>query len=360
MASYEQIGKKKLWSVRFREIGTDGREHNARLSGFRTKREAERAYLERTQMIERKRYAKESTVYDDVVAEYLRDREQDVKESVVYDLEHKIARHITPYFAGKDLARISERDIMDWRAALLQKGMTKAYLQNVNSRLGSILRFASARYRIDNPMLRLKGVRNTDPKREMRIWTPEQFSLAMQSVTNEGHRVLFRLLYATGCRKGEALALLVKDFDEVNKTINIYKSLTNKVKGKSWSITTPKNQSSYRKVSLPDNIAELLQTYIKENNRKPDDYIFSSDGSRPFAQSPIERSLKDATAEAQLPPIRIHDLRHSHASLLISSGVSIVAVAKRLGHADITQTLNTYSHCLPSDDEMILKTLKDI
>ena len=93
-------------------------------------------------------------------------------------------------------------------------------------------------------------------------------------------------------------------------------------------------------------------------NKKETGFVFG--GASPFADSNIDRSFKEKCNEATVKKIRIHDFRHSHASLLISKGASIVAVAKRLGHKDIEQTLNTYSHLFKSDEESLLGKLNTV
>ena len=89
-----------------------------------------------------------------------------------------------------------------------------------------------------------------------------------------------------------------------------------------------------------------------------ENYKFVFAGDRPLAETSIARVKNAACSEAKVKKIRIHDFRHSHASLLISNGASIVSVAKRLGHNDIEQTLNTYAHMMPKEDDYIINILE--
>ena len=121
-------------------------------------------------------------------------------------------------------------------------------------------------------------------------------------------------------------------------------------KTRSYEITTPKNNSSYRQILMPDNLSNMLhehyllekQVYGFSNNA----FVFG--GLVPIADQTLRRRFDCFANKAGVKKIRIHDLRHSHASLLINKGQNILIVSKRLGHSDITQTLNTYSHLMPN------------
>ena len=114
----------------------------------------------------------------------------------------------------------------------------------------------------------------------------------------------------------------------------------------------PKNNASIRKISLPDVLIEIVKNYKK--------IYFSGDSSQlvfPLSETNITRVKNIACKDAGVKVIRIHDFRHTHASFLISQGVSIVAVAKRLGHSNIEQTLNTYSHLMEDEDIRLIDVL---
>lgn len=352
MASYEQIGKKKLWSVRFRETGLDGLEHNRRLTGYETRRDAEAAYADYMHNNKARMLKDGRTVIDNVIRRYLDELRQTAKPSTVVTVEQRIGAYILPYFSGVAIGRISAEDVIAWRQRLIDKGLSFRTVQSANSRLGSLMRYAEQRDNIPSVMNKVRPLRNTAPREEMRIWTPEQFAAVMEQVTDPAYRLLYRFLFSTGCRRGEALALQCKDFSQSKNYIKIYKSITTKGKTNGEvSITTPKNNASYREIVVQPSLLAEIRDYIR--GRAHNSFVFSKTGDKPFPYTTIDRNLRSAASAAGEEEIRIHDLRHSHASYLISAGVSIVAVAKRLGHSDITQTLNTYSHCLPKDDDQI-------
>ena len=102
---------------------------------------------------------------------------------------------------------------------------------------------------------------------------------------------------------------------------------------------------------------EFIEELLKQQEIQKGDFIFG--GERPFADNTLTRKFNNWCSLANVPKIRIHDLRHSSASFLISKGISVVAVSRRLGHASISQTLDTYSHLMPSDTSKIVEAFTD-
>ena len=224
--------------------------------------------------------------------------------------------------------------------------------------LSLIFGYAERYHDITNIMRKVDKPRNLEPKKEMLFWSPEEFSLFIEKVEREDYALLFRFLYLSGCRRGEALALTWKDVDLKRGTVSITKSVSNKAhdEGKSYTITTPKNAGSNRTVTIPPFLCDMLKA--QKNAQEGGQYVFG--GEDPLPPTNIERTLTKAAAAAGVKRIRIHDLRHSCASLLIHKGVSIVAVSRHLGHTTVEQTLNTYSHMMPDDRTMILRTLTSV
>ena len=362
MASFEQNKSSKLWSVRFRET-INGESKNMRLSGFKTKREAQQAYVEyneqsrREQRIEEAK-AKESEqlLFEDVVAKYMEYEKNRVKESSFYDIQSKF-KLITPWFHGKKINSVTPADIMEWQNSLSEYSFR--YKSRLRTHLNSLFRFAYKYYNVPNISEKADGFRNTEPKKEMQVWSPEEFERFYDACHGLRDKTFFKLLYITGCRKGEALALTWTDIDLTKRTVRINKNITKKTFDGIYKVTTPKNLSSNRTIDIPPSLCSLINEYKKSIDTKSDkDFVFG--GLDPIPPTTIDHAFERATARAGVKKIRIHDLRHSCASLLISEGVSIVAVSKRLGHSNIEQTLNTYSHMMPSDSGKIIEILDKI
>ena len=365
MPSYEKNKKSGLWSVRFREASPEnGTTVNKRLSGFKTKKEAQYGYedyvAEQKRAEERK---KELTPpdpgdisFDLLVEEYIAFKKTRLKETSFYDVQKKICTKIAPFFKGMRVRDITPKIVIDWQNTLSE--YSYAYKKSLMTHLSLIFGYAERYHDITNIMRKVDKPRNLEPKKEMLFWSPEEFALFIEKVEREDYALLFRFLYLSGCRRGEALALTWKDVDLKRGTVSITKSVSNKAhdEGKSYAITTPKNTGSNRTIAIPAFLCEQLQAH--KNAQEDGEYVFG--GKDPLPPTNIERTLTKSAAAAGVKRIRIHDLRHSCASLLIHKGVSIVAVSRHLGHTTVEQTLNTYSHMMPDDRTMILKTLTSV
>lgn len=162
----------------------------------------------------------------------------------------------------------------------------------------------------------------------------------------------FEILYWCGIRLGELLALTAEDFDFEKKTLRINKSYQH-IRGKDV-ITTPKTIKSNRVLTLPDFLAEEMQDYISRlPYLKVDDRIFT------ITKSGLHHEMDRGCRETGVKRIRVHDLRHSHVSLLIEMGFTAVDIANRVGHESVKITYR-YAHMFPSKDEAIAKKLTDI
>ncbi len=282
---------------------------------------------------------------------YLDYEKRRIKESSYYSTEKRIATYISPYFSHLKVQKITPMDIVRWQSRM--PPISERYFLEIRRILGAIFRFGHLYLSLPNPMEQVPYKRASTIKKPMQIWSKEEFE-RFDAVANEPlYACFFRFLYLSGCCKGEALALSPSDIDPVHNSVSITKSYTRKCFDAPYKITTPKTPSSVRIIEIPKFlIVDLLS--LQKNRDVP--FLFG--GDHPLSESTITRRLKEWTYKAKLKPIRIHDLRHSHASYLISSGISPVAVSKRLGHADVTQTLNTYSHVLPQDNQAIIRLLE--
>lgn len=377
MPSYEQRGKNKQWSVRFRETDLDtGDEKNVRLTShpdgtpFKTKREAQAAYhnyvVARQQEFERRKLApapsdsKLSMTFGKLTELFFESLRQSARKSSLVTYTSKYEAMIKPYFADKAVVDITPADIVLWQSALLDKGYKYNYLANTRTFFNSIWRFGEMTFDFPNVARKVKGFRNTSPKRkDKEYWTKEQVQLFLDHVVGDMHRMFFKTLYITGCRRGELFALSYADLIDEKSAIRIDKSLSRKVRP--WEITEPKNASSYRDIPLDPEFYQELKTFAREHNGTGQ-FIFTTqaNGIIPLSEKTAERKMEEAIIDAGLPRLTMHGLRHSCASLLVSEGVSIAAVSAYLGHENVQETLNTYSHLMPNDTDRMRRLLSGI
>ena len=154
----------------------------------------------------------------------------------------------------------------------------------------------------------------------------------------------------TGARKREINARALNDLD--GNIININKSVRQKDSSDD-EITPPKNRSSVRSIQTPPRVAETL---LAHKAKQSIGSAFTNDfyicgGIRTIRDTTLERKKKEFASAGEVKEIRIHDFRHSHASLLANNGINIQETSRRLGHSDITITLNTYSHLYPKEED---------
>ncbi len=343
----------KSWTVRFRYT-ENRKEKNKRLTGYQTKKEAQDGYIKFINEIKLHEpiSADEKLSFDKLFEEYKDYTKSRIKESSFYDMYSKFNKHILPHFNEYYVQDITPKIILNWQRSL--EHFSYKHKTTLRGYLWSILNYADKYYNIPNNLKKVDGFRRNEAKKEMLFWTPAEFNAFIAKVDNEMYRAFFYALYYTGARKGEILATTWNDWDLKNGRLSIKSSVTKKVFGASWAITSPKNQASVRDIGLPKILVDVMSKY--KCGREDFKLVFAND--KPLADSNIQRVQEKACKESGVKKIRIHDFRHSHASLLISQGASIVAVAKRLGHSNIEQTLNTYAHMMPKEDDLILEILQ--
>ena len=189
----------------------------------------------------------------------------------------------------------------------------------------------------------------------MQFWTQEEFEAFIEAVRDKPlSYYAFLTMYWTGVRLGELLALTPGDFDMENKTLSITKSYQ-RIAGKDV-ITEPKTPKGKRVITLPDFLVSELTEYIGKL------YGIMKDG-RLFGvtKSYLEKEMQRGVKKSGVKKIRLHDIRHSHASLLISKlGAQPKLVADRLGHEKIQTTLSIYSHLYPDQARSLADKLDEL
>lgn len=189
---------------------------------------------------------------------------------------------------------------------------------------------------------------------EMQFWTKEEFDQFIEAVMDKRMSyIAFMLLYWTGMRLGELLALTAGDIDLEKQTISVNKSYQRIEKRD--VITEPKTPKSKRVITIPEFLVADLQDYLNSlyHSRKHDRIL-------PVTKYYLEHEMKRGVEKSGVKRIRIHDIRHSHASLLVEMGFSPLEIADRLGHEKVETTLNTYSHLYPNKQMKLAQKLNNV
>lgn len=290
-------------------------------------------------------------LYQNDLREKIRENTWTTKVSVV---EHKIL----PYFRDKKMSEIRPADILAWHNEMIsfrdEKGraFSKTYLKTIHNQLSAIFNHAVRHYDLrSNPAAKAGSIGDKNAA-EVDFWTKDEYNLFSEAIMDKpASYYAFEMLYWCGIREGELLALTAGDFDFKNCTVNINKSYQ-RLHGEDI-ITSPKTKKSNRIVKMPPFLCEEMQDYLKMiYGLKKKDRIFQ------FTKSFLHHEMDRGSAAAGVKRIRIHDLRHSHVSLLIDMGFSSVAIAERVGHESIDITYR-YAHMFPSTQTEMINKLEE-
>ena len=292
-----------------------------------------------------------SILFKNFVEIYLESMEHRIKENTLMTKQNIFYHHIVPYLGEMKLDEITPKDIIHWQDQVMKDNNYKqTYLKAIHNQLSALFNYAVRFYGLKSNPARLAGNMGIEEVDETKFWTKEEyltFSRAMMNKEESYHA--FEILYWCGIRLGELLALTAEDFDLEKKTLRINKSYQ-RIKGKDV-ITTPKTRKSNRVLTLPDFLSDEMQDYISRlPYLKVDDRIFT------ITKSGLHHEIDRGCRETGVKRIRVHDLRHSHVSMLIEMGFSAVNIANRVGHESVKVTYR-YAHMFPNKDLMIAKKL---
>lgn len=342
MSAYKNK-ENNTWFVKFWYKDSEGERKNKTKRGFATKKEAlewEREFLLKSK-------GSPEMKFEAFVEKYLEDMKDRLKVSTFDMKKSVIEMRIVPFFKGRTINSITTTDVMQWQNTLLRwedpltgKGFSKSYLKTVHNQLSAIFNHAVRFYKLKENPARIVGNMGSEKDIHMEFWTLSEYKKFSEAMMEKPiSYYAFEVLYWAGMRLGEMLALGIDDIDFENKTISINKTYHRK-KGEDV-FTSPKTAKSVRVITIPDFLVEELRDYVNMFYDKDFDRLF------PVSKSYIETEMKRGIRQQNLKPIRVHDLRHSHVSLLINSGYSALEIADRMGHESIDITFR-YAHLFPN------------
>ena len=313
------------WRVVYRYTDWTGETHQSSKRGFPTKREA--LMWERELLL--KKEAKLDMTFESFYEIYVEDMQNRIRDNT-WGTKTNIARtKILPYFGKRKIGEIEPRDIIAWQNELLAirqpngKSYSSSYLQKIHSQLSAIFNHAVNFYHLPSNPAQKAGNMGKEEHREMLYWC--------------------------GLRMGELLALTPADFNFETHTLRINKSYQRL--HREDVITPPKTLKSNRTIKMPQFLCDEMQDYLKMlYEPKEDERIFMI--SKSYLHHEMDRGAKASGVKR----IRVHDLRHSHVSLLINMGFTVLAIADRMGHESIDITYR-YAHLFPSEQIQMAEQL---
>ena len=206
--------------------------------------------------------------------------------------------------------------------------------------MSALFRFAGKYYGLKENPVSLAGSMGKSSAEEMQFWTLEEFQKFIAGMSDPTAYAAFNILFWTGMREGELLALTLADVDFERKGIFVRHSYA-RLNGEDV-ISDPKTRRSKRFITVPDFLLEIIREYAaKLYEYQPEERLFEC--TKYWLKEQLERCCKRTGVKV----IRVHDIRHSHASLLINMGTDALLVQQRLGHEKVSTTLGTYAHLYP-------------
>lgn len=344
------------WMSQVRVKDYTGKTIHKKKRRFSTKKEA----LEWERYFLKKATADTGMLFEDFVDLYFEDMGHRIKESTLISKHYMIDKKILPVFGKMPLSSITANDIRKWQNQLTSscsnkgKPYSPTYLNSINNQMTAMFNYAVKYYNLDDNPCKKAGSMGKSNAEEMHFWTKAEFEQFITAVQDKAPSyTTFMTLYYTGMRVGELCALTPADIDLVNNTININKTFQ-RINGRDV-IWPPKTPKSNRIVTIPQTLADCLKDYIKKCYEiQPNDRLF------PYTKSFFNHEMLRGCKKSGVKKIRVHDLRHSHASLLIEMGCQPLLIADRLGHEKIQTTLNTYSHLYPNKQSEVAAQLESI
>lgn len=345
---------KDTWLVQTSYVNYEGRRIRTTKRGFKRKKDA----LEWEEDLKKRGdKALDMTLrifmemYKEDNATLIRKGTWETKEAII---EHKIL----PYLGERKMNEITAPDIRRWQNDMknLRKKngehYAETYLRSINSQLSTIFNHAVKFYGLkQNPVLIAGTMGKKDNANGMKFWTQEEYGrFIVEIADNPEAFYAFELLYWCGIRLGELLALTPADFNFETNELTINKSCS-VVKGEQI-IGPPKTEKSYRTIIMQQSVAAEIKMFIESHYKiEEDERLFKR--SKSFLHHHMDKGAKKSGVQR----IRVHDLRHSHVSLLIHMGFNALAIGERVGH-EAEEITYKYAHLFPSVQTEMVNALE--
>ncbi len=327
-------------------------------SGFKTKGEAK---LVEQQFIKDSKKDYTLLSFHDLYKEFVKHKSQNLKPQSIRSIKSRFENHILPFFKDYKIHKIDQKVYLDWKDHIINKHFGYKYNSSLHGAVVSILNYAMDFYNLEkNIASKVGNFSKQEYIKKVDFWTYAEFNVFINNVDDDLYKTLYITLYNTGLRLGECLALNWLDLE--NGYLKVNKTLAKEKRNNDYIFTTPKTKQSNRQIKLDNTTLKLLDDLKKhyQNYIGFEEKWFIFGGLVPLSQSTVGRRKKGYCVKANVKEIKIHDLRHSHATLLLSKGIPVTVISKRLGHSDMTMTLNTYSHLIPEDENKAVDLLNNL
>ena len=301
----EKDPKTGKWLIQYRYTNWQGERKKSTKRGFDTKREAEE-WLRKFLVTQKADF---DMKFEDFLKLYYEDMDTRLREHTMRTKRYIIDLKILPYFGQKRVNDITAADIRKWQNELIKKNYSQTYLKTINNQLSALFNYAVKFYDLKSNPCKKAGSMGKSRAEEMSFWTVEEFKQFIDCVMDKRQSYMaFMVLYWTGIRLGELLALTPADIDFEKRTISITKSYQRL--GKKDVITPPKTPKSKRVITIPEFLTADIKDYIDSSYD-----VGENDRMFPITKYFLEHEIKRGIKESGVKKIRIHDLRHPYVKL---------------------------------------------
>ena len=297
-------------------------------------------------------------------AQWLEAVEPSLRPSTFRRYADMLRVHILPQLGTRQLAKLTPADLQRFYANRLAYGLSATSVHHLHVMLHRVLKQAERWGMVSrNVGSMVDAPRRTFP--EITTWNLEQVNRFFAVSDRHDLAALWRLALLTGMRRGELLGLKWEDLDLDRGTLAVRRTLSRGKEGR-WELGQPKTAAGRRSIALPASCVSSLRKHRARQNEErlrlgelweDHGFVFTNRTGNMLHVNSLSQAFGKLTADSGLPVIRFHDLRHTSATLLLAQGVHPKIVQERLGHADITMTLNRYSHVTPDMQRMAADTL---
>ena len=339
--------KLKTWYVKFYYRDYENKPHYTTKRGFKTKRDAlnyEREFKNKAkELID----LKLSSVFE----EYINYKKLRIKASTIKRIEGLLKKHFITKISNLKISELTPALMQKWQNNLIKSDLKRTSMRLIHNEVSTFLTYAVKIYGLkENPLKIIDGIGNIKREpRKINIWTYDEFQRFMNCVKQRKYQIIYKILFFSGLRVGELLALSRRDFNFAQNKISVTKNKVQSTK----EISTPKTLDSIREIDMPVEIMKEVREYIQCLKVVPNPLFDISSHS-------LWSMLKRCAAKAGVKKIRVHDLRHSHASHLIYLGVPITTISRRLGHRSPKMTLDIYSHMYSESGRETAELLSEV
>ncbi|MFL0363158.1 tyrosine-type recombinase/integrase [Pseudobacillus sp. 179-B 2D1 NHS] len=334
---------------------SNGKRKQKKKRGFKTQKEAKAALTKALHELNTGTYIEPSSQkLGEYLIQWLDFKKTSVAESTYKTYYYNLRTHILPELENITLANLKPMHIQQFYAKLLnEKHLNHNTVRKVHTMLVNALERA-----VKFDMVLKNAAKLVDPpkesKSEMEVWDVDEVLTFLETAKESHLYMVYLIAINTGMRQGEILGLSWEGVNLDDGVIYVKQTLSND--GKTLKATT-KTAAGMRTVAIPDElIAELKRHKLEQKKHRlrvgslytDMNLVNATEVGTPINPSNLRRNFKIFIKKAGVKNIRFHDLRHTHATLLLKQGVHPKIVSERLGHADTRMTLDRYSHLLPN------------